>query len=180
MFSTMKRKIGALGIALFLLGLMVAPMLVSGNVQAGPEIIGNPYGASSRAIITDGETVKRIVYVDGPITMANTTPVNSDVNCGNFGSLHAVQVQLEGTMTGTGPTLAMQWQNSLDGGVTWSNVGALTTINATVTPALQKQVVSDISNATTAVAYGDCWRVQYTFGGSGTVSANVNITGIEK
>lgn len=152
-----------------------------GQVSAGPVVVGNPDGASSRAIIADGTTVKKIVYVAaGAKTMANTTPVASDKVCNVVGDLHEVQVVLNGTMTGTNPTLSLKWQTSYDNGKTWVDVGALTTINATVTPVSQRQVVSDIRNASTAVAYGDCWRFQYTFGGTGTVSADFNVTGLEK
>lgn len=132
-----------------------------------------------RAVGQDG-TVRELVYVaQGAKTMANTTPVNSTAACG-LGSYEVfkAQVVLVGTMTGTNPTLAIKWQNSLDGGATWADVGTWTTINATVTPASQSQTVSDLWNATTAVAYGDCWRAQYTFGGTGTVVANIGIRGL--
>jgi hypothetical protein len=74
----------------------------------------------------------------------------------------------------------VKWQNSIDGGTTWTDVGTWTTINATVTPASQSQTVADVSNNTTAVSYGDCWRATYTFGGTGTVTANIGIVGYEK
>ncbi len=168
----------------FLIALVVIAFVAlspSGHdAAAGPVIEGNP-GATSRYLVADGTTVKRIVYVaSGVKTMANTTPVASDPQCGNFGNLHKAEVVLNGTMAGTAPTLAIKWQNSLDGGTTWNDVGTWTTINATVTPAVQSQAVSDISNATTAVAFGDCWRAQYTFGGTGTVTADFSIKGIEK
>jgi hypothetical protein len=132
-----------------------------------------------RAVDQQG-IVREVVYVaQGVKTMAGAnTPVNSTAVCGlgEF-DLHVAEVTLSGTMTGTAPTLAIKWQNSYDGGTTWRDVGAWTTINATVTPATQSQTVSDVQNATTAVAYGDCWRAQYTFGGSGTVTANIGIHG---
>lgn len=132
-----------------------------------------------RAVDQTGQ-VRELVYVaQGVKTMAGAnTPVNSNAVCGlgQF-DLFKAQVVLTGTMAGTAPTLAIKWQNSMDGGTTWSDVGTFTTINATVTPATQSQTVADILNASTAVAYGDCWRSQYTFGGSGTVTANIGITG---
>jgi len=145
------------------------------QVEAGPS--GPQY--QLRALDQDG-TVRQLVYVSqGVKTMAGAnTPVSSTAACG-LGSfeMFSAQVVLTGTMAGTAPTLALKWQNSKDGGVTWADVGTWTTINATVTPATQNQTVSDVWNNTTAVAYGDCWRVQYTFGGSGTVTANFGITG---
>lgn len=174
------------GVVFFAVSVFIAGFIaispVGYNVAAGPEVVGNPDGATSRYLIQDGTSIKRIVYVTtGAKTMVGAnTPVNSDPACGNFGNLHKAQVVLNGTMAGTAPTLAIKWQNSLDGGSTWSDVGTWTTINATTTPLSQNQVVSDISNATTAVAFGDCWRAQYTFGGTGTVVADFVITGIEK
>lgn len=147
---------------------------------AGPEIIGDPNGSELRAIVQDADSVDRIIYIaPGVKTMADTTPVASDPDCSNAGTLHGAEVVLVGTMTGTNPTLAIKWQNSFDGGVTWNDVGTWTTINATTTPANQKQFVAD-QFGTTAVAYGDCWRSTYVFGGTGTVTANFQMTGIEK
>lgn len=172
--------------AMLIAGLFVA-MFIGLATQdqgavAGPVITGNPEGAQSRELIADGESgqVTRIRYfAAGVKTMANTTPVASDPFCSLEGDLHRADVKLTGTMAGTAPTLAVKWQNSIDGGTTWIDVGTWTTINATVTPASQSQVVSDIVGST-AVAYGDCWRATYVFGGSGTVTANISITGIEK
>lgn len=145
------------------------------QVEAGPT--GPQY--QLRALDQDGN-VQQLVYVtQGVKTMAGAnTPVSSDAACGlgNF-EMFSAQVVLTGTMAGTAPTVAIKWQNSKDGGTTWADVGTWTTINATVTPAVQNQTVSDIWNATTAVAYGDCWRAQYVFTGSGTVTANIGITG---
>lgn len=147
---------------------------------AAPEVVGNPDGAEYRALVTENDETVRIVYfAAGVKTMANTTPVASDPVCGLFGDLHKAEVQLVGTMTGTAPTLAVKWQNSIDGGANWTDVGTWTTINATVTPATQSQTVADLV-ASTAVAFGDCWRATYTFGGTGTVTANISVTGIEK
>ncbi len=155
----------------------------SQGAYAGAEVVGNPDGSTVRALVgrQDG-SVQRIVYfAAGVKTMATAnTPVASDPQCGLGGSLHKAEVQLVGTMGGTAPTLAIKWQNSIDGGANWNDVGTWTTINATVTPVSQSNTVSDIYNASTAVAYGDCWRATYVFGGTGTVTANISIKGVEK
>lgn len=176
------------GITLALCWLLIATLAGTASFRpapdalAGAEVVGNPNGAAVRALIGNEDgTVKRIVYVaPTTYTMANTTPVASDPYCGGSWILHKAEVRLTGTMTGTNPTLAVKWQNSMDGGVTWTDVGTWTTINATVTPAVQTQTVADVFNNTTAVAYGDCWRATYAFGGTGTVTANFGITGLEK
>lgn len=168
---------------LALLAIGVPTMAHFHTVSAGPEIVGNPDGSTLRALMAPASgKVSRIVYVaPGAKTMSNTTPVASDAQCGRGGyTVHRADVVLSGTMTGTAPTLAIKWQQSFDGGTNWIDVGTWTTINATVTPASQSQTVSDIYNATTAVATGDCWRAVYTFGGTGTVTANFSITGYSK
>lgn len=167
---------------LVMFALMAGGFLFMDRADAGPEVVGNPDGASFRALVAEGDRVDRIVYVSsGAKTMAGAdTPVAGDPKCGIAGTLHEAEVRLTGTMTGTAPTLAIKWQNSMDGGSTWTDVGTWTTINATVTPAVQNQTVADIFNATTAVAYGDCWRVTYTFGGTGTVTANFSVNGLSK
>lgn len=163
---------------------------VAHQAKAGPQVIGNPDGATDRMLIgnTSGQT-QRIVYFVDPsdgvggslVTPAVTsTPVVSDAKCGlGLYSLHRADVYLTGTMTGTNPTLAVKWQNSIDGGNTWVDVGTWTAINATVTPVSQSQVVSDLA-ASTAVAFGDCFRVQLSFGGTGSVGATLEIVGFEK
>lgn len=151
---------------------------------ASAEVVGNPDGANYRVLMApQGGKVQRIQYfAAGVKTMSGAnTPVASDPICslGGF-TLYRADVVLSGTMSGTAPTLAIKWQHSIDGGANWIDVGTWTTINATVTPASQSQVVSDIYNASTAVAYGDCWRATYTFGGSGTVTANFSVKGFAK
>lgn len=149
--------------------------------SAGPQIVGDPEGSTLRALVgySNGQTTRIVYFAAGAKTMADTTPVVSDAVCGQGGSLHKAEVVLTGTMAGTAPTLAVKWQNSIDG-TNWNDVGTWTTINATVTPAVQSQTVADVSNATTAVAFGDCWRASYVFGGTGTVIANISIKGVEK
>lgn len=150
--------------------------------EAGPEIVGNPAGSNVRAIVSGGsDKVVRIVYFSSSTkTMAGAnTPVASSSYCRVAGTFHYAQVDLTGTMTGTNPTLTIKWQNSKDNGSTWNDVGSWTEINSTVTPASQSQTVADIA-AATAVTYGDCWRALYTFAGTGTVTANFKITGMDK
>ena len=176
------KRIRYISLALLPLAILLAAILAGPGqrANAGPQIIGEQAGATVRALVSQDDQVKRIVYFDaGAKTMANTTPVASDPVCGLNGTLHKAEVQLVGTMGGTNPTLTILWQNSLDGGTTWTSVGTWTAINATVTPATQSQTVADLV-ASTAVAFGDCWRATYTFGGTGTVTANISIKGIEK
>lgn len=177
---TRRRYLGMTFLVMF--ALLVGSFFFLDRAGAGPEIVGNPEGSTLRALVADGDRVDRIIYVaGGSKTMAGAdTPVAGETQCGIAGTLHEAEVRLTGTMAGTAPTLAIKWQNSMDGGTTWTDVGTWTTINATVTPAVQNQTVADIFNATTAVAYGDCWRVTYTFGGTGTVTANFSVNGLSK
>lgn len=163
----------------------------AGQTSASPvEVIGNPEGSSLRALVgsSNGQTQRIVYFVDpsdgvgGSLVtpVVTSTPLVSDAKCGlGLYSLHRSDVYLTGTMTGTNPTLAVKWQNSIDGGNTWVDVGTWTTINATVTPPSQSQAVSDLA-ATTAVAFGDCFRFQLQFGGTGAVGANLEIVGFEK
>jgi len=162
------------------------------NAFAGAEISGQAEGSDVRAIITSNGTdkVQRVVYfkMENHLTGGANTPVASGKVCGLAGEYHYAEVQFTGTLTGSAPTLAIKWQNSKDNGVTWSDVGTWTTINATVTPATQAQTVGDskavvLMNANTpvvtpAVMYGDCWRATYTMGAGG--AGNFAIIGADK
>lgn len=162
------------------------------NAYAGAAISGNPKGANTRALIVSGgsDKVSRIVYfkLENHLTGGANTPVASGAVCGMAGLYHYAEVQFTGTLTGSAPTLTIKWQNSKDNKATWTDVGTWTTINATVTPANQKNTVSDhpeevLMNANTpvvtpAVMYGDCWRVTYTMGAAG--AGNFAIIGAEK
>lgn len=185
----MRKYLSKRTFALFLLVMLSIGAVGSGefvhHAQAGPQVVGNPKGSTVRYLVADGNNdggYKQIVYVAaGAKTMANTTPVTSDTFCGvGNRELFTAKVALVGTMGGTNPTLTILWQQSMDGGTTWENVGTWTQINATVTPAVQTNSVSDIWNNTTAVAYGDCWRASYQFGGTGTVTANISIIGADQ
>lgn len=130
-----------------------------------------------------GTDTRHITYFpQGRKTMANTTPVASQWFCGQGDQdIFNARLTVQGTMTGTGPSVAVKWQESFDQGTTVADVGSWVTINATAetTPAnlTQSQTVAEIANNSTAVAYGDCWRALYTFGGTGTVTADFGMTG---
>lgn len=149
---------------------------------AGAAINGQRDGSNARALITSNGTdkVQRVVYfkLESHTTGGANTPVASGKVCGLAGNYHYAEVQFTGTLAGSAPTLVIKWQNSKDNGATWTDVGTWTTINATVTPANQKNTVADhpdqvLMNANTpvvtpAVMYGDCWRATYTQGAAGT------------
>lgn len=165
-----------------------------GSTSAFPGAVstGNSGDANFRALVTSGgsDRVKRIIYfkLEPHATGGANTPVASGSVCNLAGTLHEADVKFTGTLGGSAPTLAIKWQNSKDDGATWSDVGTWTTINATVTPATQSQVVGDkvtdpYFNGTTTVQstatlYGDCWRVTYTMGAAGT--GTFSVTGVEK
>lgn len=153
----------------------------AGGAYAGVQTVGDANDANYRAIVASNGTdrVKRIIYfkMEPHATGGANTPVPSSKVCEMAGMLHFAEVKLEGTLTGSAPTLVVKWQNSKDNGVTWSDVGTWTTINATVTPAAQSQTVSDII-ASTAVVFGDCWRATYTMGAGG--AGTFSIIGLEK
>lgn len=156
---------------------------------AGASIVGEPKGATDRALFVDqsGSSVKRVVFfaagMQTPAVGANT-PVVSSSFCGFAArTLFRADAYVVGTMAGTNPTLDIKWQHSIDGGTTWINVGTWTQLTNTsiTTPAnvSQSQVVSDVWNNTTAVAYGDCWRATKTYTGTGP-GANVEVAGMAK
>lgn len=140
------------------------------------------FGQSGGAV-TNADRSERVAYVAaGSHPMVNTTPVSSSADCGHDGTLHEVQFVLTpGALAGSNPTLSIQWQNSIDRGNTWQNVGAPVIANATATvPALASVKVSDLA-ASTAQVYGDCWRVTYVYAGTAaTTVAGFRVDGIEK
>lgn len=172
----------ALGLLTVLSLVVYASLAPAGDPLASAASIGNPEGADYRVLVNSNgsDRVKRIIYfkMENHLTGGANTPVASGTVCDLAGTFHYAEVKLSGTLAGTAPTLAIKWQNSKDGGATWTDVGTWTTINATVTPASQNQVVSDIA-ASTAVVYGDCWRALYTMTGTGA-AGNFSVTGLEK
>lgn len=164
------------------------------DAYAGASVVGQREGSEVRALISSGgnDRVRRIVYFKSESHESGgaNTPVASAKVCDLAGTYHYAEVQFTGTLAGTNPTLAIKWQNSKDNGSTWTDVGTWTTINATVTPANQKNTVADhgdivLMNANTpvttpAVMYGDCWRVTYTMAGTGSVAGVFAVIGAEK
>jgi Tfp pilus assembly protein PilV len=132
------------------------------------------------AIDDNGHVDHRVLLSAESRTMADTTPVNGSTVCiEGDADQFAAQLTLSGTMAGTAPTLDVVLQHSIDGGTNWITVNDFTDINATVTPASQYVSWSDVP-ASTAVTFGDCYRARYTFGGTGTVTANVGVALIAK
>lgn len=158
----------------------------------GAQVTGDASSANFRALVASNGTdrVKQIIYfkLEAHNTGGVNTPVASGAVCGMAGKFHYAEVKFQGTLTGAAPTLVIKWQNSKDGGTTWTDIGTWTAINATTTPATQSQTVGDIIanpyfNGTTTVnstttAYGDCWRATYTMGAAGI--GTFSITGFEK
>lgn len=64
--------------------------------------------------------------------------------------------------SGTTPTLDVTLQHSIDGGTTWFTVVAFTQ-KTTTGSELKTQAEVEGSSA---VEYGDCWRVSYVIGGT--------------
>lgn len=161
------------------------------DAYSGVQTTGEQEGANARALVSNGtDRVRRIVYfkLESHATGGANTPVASGSICDLAGTYHYAEVQFTGTLAGAAPTLVIKWQNSKDNGATWTDVGTWTTINATVTPANQKNTLADhpdqvLMNANTpvvtpAVVYGDCWRVTYTQGAAG--SGVFKVIGMDK
>lgn len=160
--------------------LLGAVGFVQARADAGPANGETLY----RAALIDGDTVVRSVplLAQGTYTMANTTPVSGDTVClPGDPDLFAARLTLIGTLTGSNPTLTVKLQSSDDGGKTWMDVGtSFAQINATTTPSGGVERVTFADNPTgglnTPVAWGNCFRVLYTFGGTGTVTGNVGVS----
>lgn len=166
--------------ALFLVLLLPAAFGVAQlRADAGP---AQPKEQWAVAAISDGGHVdRRILIVPEAKTMAGAnTPVNGSTVCiAGDADQFAAQLTLSGTMGGTAPTLDVVLQHSIDGGTNWITLVDYTDINATVTPASQYNSWSDVP-ASTAITFGDCYRGRYTFGGTGTVTANIGLALIAK
>lgn len=164
------------------LGLALALLIGAGaySVDAGPA--SNQEQFRLAMIDSDG-TVFRSVMIDdadGAATGVASTAVTGEMVCvAGAADQFAANLTLSGTLTGTNPTLTTVLQHSIDGGDTWSTAHSFTVINATVTPAAQLVSLADVP-ASTAVTFGDCWRYQYTFGGSGTLSGTINLSFMAK
>lgn len=150
------------------------------RADAGPKAGVTQYRA---AAIDEGGTVRNVVLLDqDTYTMANTTPVAGDPVCiEGDPDLFAARLTLTGTLAGTNPVLTIVLQSSDDGGTTWTAVGSsFAAINATVTPTGGKERTtfadSELGAQNTPVVWGNCFRVQYTWAGTGTVTGNVGVT----
>lgn len=173
-----RRLFTGLNVTILALLIVASLGLVQMRADAGP---AQPQEQFAIAAINDGGHVdRRVLLTSGTFTMANTTPVNGNTVCiQGDAKQFAAQLTLSGTMGGTAPTLDVVLQHSIDGGTTWITLKDFTDINATVTPASQYDSWSDVA-ASTAVTFGDCYRGRYTFGGSGTVTANIGLNLIAK
>lgn len=164
---------------LSLLLLVASFGVVQLRADAGP---AQPQEQFAIAAISDGGHVdRRILLAPESRTMAGAnTPVNGSTVCiQGDADQFAAQLTLSGTMGGTAPTLDVVLQHSIDGGTNWITLVDYTDINATVTPASQYNSWSDVP-ASTAITFGDCYRGRLTFGGSGTVTANIGLALIAK
>lgn len=176
MFKARSRRIAAT------FGLMIALLAVSFGFSAAvnPTIHTSaapvPKGADYRILAQDGSSRKTVYLASTAISATGTG--SSICGLGNF-DLHSAQLTLSGTPAGTNPVFTFTWQHSIDGGTTWYTVDTFTAINATVTPAAQLKTVSDVKNASTAVAYGDCFRVSYVVSGTNP-SATFQVVGYDQ
>ena len=169
------KYVGAL-LAILILG--VGLLGTQLRADAGPAQPETMYRAA--AITGDGRIQKAVLLEQEVRTMANTTPVNGSTVCiQGDASQFAAQLVNGAAMGGTAPTLDVVLQHSIDGGANWITLNDFTDINATVTPASQYVSWSDVP-ASTAVTFGDCYRVRYTFGGTGTVTADFGVNLIGK
>lgn len=171
---------------IFCASLAIMLVTLTGYARLAQPSNAAPGGGSARSAQADVQSAdkfQKFVYFNaGAKTMVSGgagTAVSSGSKCGVAGLLHGSVVTITGTLSGTNPTLDFTWQNSKDGGSTWTTVGAFTQVNATVTPSSLSQTVADIIGST-AVAYGDCWRILYTWGGTGSVGGSFGIKGFEK
>lgn len=175
------RWIGLLLVALFMASTFALTQM---RADAGPASGETQYRLAA-VNNSNGNVIHSVLLAQGVKTMADTTPVNGSKVCipGDY-SLFAAELTLTGTIgAGTAPVLTVVLQNSIDNGVTWSNVGSsFAAINSTVTPTGGKERVAlaDVP-ASTAFVWGDCWRVRYTWAGTAaTTVANVGVQLIAK
>jgi hypothetical protein len=167
-------------LALFAVALMMLSAVVWAQFRADAAPSHQPEQSAVAAINQGGHVDHRVLIPQGNYTMANTTPVSGSAICiDGDPNRFAAQLTLTGTMAGTAPTLAVVLQHSIDGGTTWITLNTFTTINATVTPANQYVQWADVP-ASTAIVFGDCYRYQYTFGGSAGVAVNIAMAMLAK
>lgn len=174
-----RKRLVASYLALLLMLSMFGVAAVQHHAAASPEQPTKQYRVAE---IDANNKVVHSILLDGPVTMANTTPVNTNKVCiTGDPDTFAARLTLTGTLTGTNPVFTAVLQSSDDNGVTWTAVGsAFAAINATTTPTGGKERITFADTAgggiNTPVVWGDCFRIQYTFAGSSTVVANVDVS----
>ena len=172
-----KFRILSLTLIVALFGVVLGVQQFSGT--AAPQSKETQYRAVA---IDENSSVRNVVLLDGPVTGSDTTPVAGESVClSGDADLYAARLTLTGTLAGTAPVLTVQLQSSDDGGTTWTQVGSsFAAINATTTPTAGKERVTFADSASgginTPVAYGNCFRVQYTWGGTGDLSGDVSVS----
>lgn len=162
----MKNRIFALWLSIaLLLGIFAGGHALFGGADAAANLAPTDVGGQGSEIVLVAQTV-------------HTGSGNSDWRCdnGQFTNF-TTQLRIVGTMTGTNPTDAIVIQHSIDHGTSVAGqVAAFTTINATVTPEIQTDMrINGVVIANTPVAYGRCWRVVWTAGGTGGPALNFGV-----
>lgn len=157
--------------SVFVLGLVLLASLGIASIDR-TDAAPVPANATHRIVMQDGDA-REVVYLE---QVAVSATGNGSAVCGmGRYDLHSFQLKLVGTPAGTNPTFAFVMQHSIDGGTTWHTAYTFTQVNATVTPASQLASVADVK-ATAANAYGDCFRINYTLGGTNP-SATFEVVG---
>jgi ABC-type transport system substrate-binding protein len=87
------------------------------------------------------------------------------------------EVRVVGTMIGTNPTDSLVIQHSIDQGTSVAGtVNTFAGYNATTIPAVATDMrVNDVVIANTPIAYGRCWRVAWTAGGTGSPGMSFSV-----
>ena len=153
---------------------------------AAADATANPTGAGFRMFghNFNGSTWDR-PYNNNNVTIGTTGAQTASFNMAtqtNFNARGAYISTIVGTVTGTSPTLAAQFQVSYDAGTTWFNLGpASTNLTATgsilfivyptnISQAAGVTPANLTSNATQTVSINAplprTWRIAYTIGGT--------------
>lgn len=176
-------RLGRFHVSRFILSMLAVFVFSLAVIGYGRLASAGPAGGETlqryAAVDSSGVVLRSVLVATGAKTMANVTPINSAKHCVGDAAHYTAQVNLNSALTGTNPTLAIELQNSIDNGATWTTVHTFTQINATVTPAQQTVDLADVA-ASTAIVFGDCFRMRYTWGGTGTVTANWSGAGLGK
>lgn len=158
----------------FVLAFLVFALLAFGAYSQMTQAAPGP----AQSQLSGHDTItKQTLLASGTLAAGANTPVVGAWTCisSNYDQFGFQLVGPVGTMTGTGPTLAVSIDNSIDRGTSVAYNIAFTTINATVTPASEYKAFADVA-LSTAVTTGECWRARYTAGGTtpgGTLSVKM-------